>query len=209
MDDPLTSPAPPPELEALIQRLVDERVEAALDARLGPLQAALDDIAGRLAGHDAAAGRVSLLVFHGELDRLLSGFIIATTAAAMGLKVSMYFTFWGLVALKKQTIYAGKTLSERLLAACTPETPAAAGLSTLHMLGAGPVMLRGVMKSRGVESLPGLITTARALGVRMIACQMAMEVMGITTAELIDDVEFAGAATYVAEASEARTTLLI
>lgn len=213
MNDPNPSPALTPELAALVERLVDARVDsaldAALDARLGPLQAALDDIAGRLAGHDAAAGRLSLLVFHGELDRLLSGFIVATTAAAMGLKVSMYFTFWGLVALKKQTIYAGKTLSEKLLAACTPDTPAAAGLSRLQMLGAGPVLLRSVLKSRGVESLPGLITTARALGVRMIACQMAMEVMGITAAELIDDLEFAGAATYVAEASEARTTLLI
>lgn len=208
-EPPTAAPALTPELAALVQRLVDERVDAALDARLGPLQAALDDIAGRLASHDAAAGRVSLLVFHGELDRLISGFIIATTAAAMGLEVSMYFTFWGLVALKKQTVYAGKTLPEKLLAACTPDTPAAAGLSKLHMLGAGPVLLRSIMKSRGVESLPGLITTARALGVRMIACQMAMEVMGITAAELIDDIEFAGAATYVAEASDARTTLLI
>jgi len=204
-----TPPSPSPELTALVERLVAERIDAALDARLGPLQAALDDISGRLAGHDAAAGRLSLLVFNGDLDRLIAGFIVATSAAAMGLAVSMYFTFWGLVALKKQTIYAGKSLPERLLAAFTPSTPAAAGTSRLHMCGAGPLMLRSIMKSRGVESLPGLIDAARGLGVRLIACQMAMEVMGITAAELIDDLEFAGAATYVGEASDARTTLVI
>lgn len=98
-----------PELEALVERLVQERVEVALDARLGALQASIDALAERLAGHDAAAGRASLLVFSGDLDRLLAGFIVATSAAAMGIQVTMYFTFWGLVALKKRTLYAGKS----------------------------------------------------------------------------------------------------
>lgn len=198
-----------PELEALIERTVAARVEAAVDARLAPLQAALDDISARLAGHDAAAGRVSLVIFSGDLDRLFAGFVIATSAAAMGLQVSMYFTFWGLVALKKQTLYAGKSLPEKLLAAFTPSTPAGAGTSRLHMLGAGPLMLKSIMKAKGVETLPGLIDTARALGVRLIACQMAMDVMGIAPAELIDGLEFAGAASYVSEASDARITLMI
>lgn len=61
----------------------------------------------------------------------------------------------------------------------TPSTPAAAGTSKLNMLGAGPVMLRSIMKAKGVETLPNLIETARGLGVRLIACQMAMDVMGI------------------------------
>ncbi len=207
MADP--PPALSPELEDLIQRTVAERIDAALDARLGPLQAALDDLAGRLAGHDAAAGKLSLLVFNGDLDRLLAGFIVATSGAAMGLEVSMYFTFWGLVALRKQTLYAGKSLPEKLLAAVTPSSPAGAGTSRLHMLGAGSLMLRSMMKAKGVESLPGLITTARELGVRLIACQMAMEVMGIVPEELIDGLEFAGSAGYIAEASDARFTLMI
>ena len=196
-------------IEGLIERQVKERVDAALTARLGPLQAALDEISGRVAASAGAGQGVSLLVFSGELDRLLAGFIVATSAAAMGLEVSMYFTFWGLVALKKQTIYAGKSVAERLLAACTPATPGLAGLSTLNMLGAGPALLRSVMKARGVESLPGLIAAARELGVRMIACQMAMDVMGIVPAELIDGVEFAGAATYVDTAVSSRVTLFI
>lgn len=199
----------PPGLEDMIQRTVAERVDAAIDARLGPLQAAIDELGKRLAAHDAAADRVSILVFNGDLDRLLAGFIVATSAAAMGLQVSMYFTFWGLVALKKRTIYAGKSLPEQLLAAMSPSGPAGAGTSRLNMFGAGSVMLRAMMKARGVESLPGLITIARELGVRLVACQMAMEVMGITPAELIDDLEFGGGASYIAEAGAARVTLTI
>lgn len=207
MNPPADASAWPPGLEDMIQRAVAERVDAAIDARLGPLQAALDDINVRLAAHDAAAGRVSILVFNGDLDRLLAAFIVATSAAAMGLQVSMYFTFWGLVALKKRTIYAGKSLPEKMLAAMSPSSPAGAGTSRLNMFGAGSVMLRAMMTARGVESLPGLIGIARELGVRLVACQMAMEVMGITPAELIDDLEFGGGATYVAEACDARITL--
>lgn len=198
-----------PELAALVERLVAERVDAAVEARLGPLQAALDDLSRRLAAGDAAADSASLLVFSGDLDRLLAAFIIAASAAAMGLKVSMYFTFWGLVALKKKTIFAGKSVAEKMLAAFTPATPAAAGTSKLHMLGAGPVMLKSIMKQKNVETLPGLIATARELGVRMIACQMSMDIMGIVPDELLDDIEFAGAAAYVGEASSARMTLFI
>lgn len=205
----MSAVALPPELAQLVERLVDERVDAVLDARLGPLQAALDSLAQRVQAGEAAADSCSLLVFHGDLDNLLAAFIVATSAAAMGLKVSMYFTFWGLVALKKRTIYAGKSLPEKMLAAFTPSSPAGAGTSKLHMLGAGPVMLKGIMKAKGVESLPGLIATARELGVRLIACQMAMDVMGITPEELIDGIEFAGAATYVSEAAGSRMTLFI
>ena len=198
-----------PELAALVERMVAERVDAAIDDRLGPLQAALDDLSRRLSAGDAAADSASLLVFSGDLDRLLAAFIIAASAAAMGLKVSMYFTFWGLVALKKKTIFAGKSISEKMLAAFTPASPWAAGTSKLHMLGAGPVMLKSIMKTKNVETLPGLIATARELGVRFIACQMSMDIMGVLSDELIDGIEFAGAAAYVGEASSARLTLFI
>lgn len=205
----MSEAAPSPELAALIERMVAERVDAAVDARLGPLQAALDDITRRLSSGEAAADSASLLVFSGDLDRLLAAFIIASSAAAMGLKVTMYFTFWGLVALKKKTIFAGKSVAEKMLAAFTPATPAAAGTSKLHMLGAGPVMLKAIMKQKNVESLPGLIATARELGVRLIACQMSMDIMGVVPDELLDGVEFAGAAAYVGEASASRMTLFI
>lgn len=198
-----------PELSQLVERLVAERVDAAIDARLGPVQAAIDEISARLVAGAGAGQGVSLLVFSGDLDRMLAAFIIATSAAAMGLEVSMFFTFWGLVALKKQTIYAGKSVVEKLLAACTPSSPGSAGISTLNMFGAGPMLLKSVMHAKGVESLPGLITTARELGVRMMACQMAMDVMGIVPAELVDGVEFVGAATYVDSAANARVTLFI
>ncbi len=198
-----------PELSALVERLVAERVDTAVEARLGPLQAALDDLSRRLAAGEAAADSASLLVFSGDLDRMLAAFIIASSAAAMGLKVTMYFTFWGLVALKKKTIFAGKSLPEKMLAAFTPSSPWAAGTSKLHMLGAGPVMLKSIMKQKNVETLPGLIATARELGVRLIACQMSMDIMGIRADELLDDIEFAGAAAYVGEASSSRVTLFI
>lgn len=188
----MTAPAPTPELEALVARLVDARVEARLRAE-----------------GVASANRVSLLVFSGDMDRLIAAFTIALASAASGLEVSMYFTFWGLTALRRQRSYSGKSLGERLVTMMLPSSPATAGTSRLHLGGIGPRFFRRLMRRRNVETLPNMIATAREMGVRMIACEMSMDVMGIAREELTDGLVYGGAATYVADAAGAKVTLFI
>jgi peroxiredoxin family protein len=149
------------------------------------------------------------VVFSGELDRVMAAFVIATSAAAMGMDVTMFFTFWGLPILKKTTVWEGKSLPEKLLAAMLPAGPEHAGTSKLHMLGLGPLLLKKIMRQHNVETLPALITLAQEMGVRLIVCQMSMGIMGITREELLDGLDYGGMATYLADAGDSRITLFI
>lgn len=193
-------------LRSLIERIVDERVEA----RVAGLTARVEEaIAGLRAADKERVERASIMVFSGDFDRLVSAFVLANGAAAMGLEVTMCFTFWGLVALKRRTSFAGKSLEQKLLAAMMPGSRDAAGTSRLHLLGLGPWMLRRMMAQRNVESLPGLVACAREQGVRLVACQMAMDVMGIRADELIEGVELGGAVAFLGDAIESKFTLFV
>lgn len=196
-----------PNLQALIERLVDARV----DARLAGFSTQVEDALSRLRVQDEAKppDKASIIVFSGDFDRLMSAFIIATGAVAMGIEVSMYFTFWGLVAIKKQTLFAGKKIEEKMLATMLPGGPANTGTSKMNMLGMGPVMFKRLMAQNNVETLPGLIKLAQDLGVTMVACRMAMGVMGIKDEELLDGVQYGGVATYLGDAVESKITLFI
>ena len=123
--------------------------------------------------------------------------------------MSVYVTFWALAALKKRTCFKGKSVTDRLTALMLPSGPTHLNTSKMNMLGAGPAFFSYVMTKKTVASLPDLIHTARESGVRIVACQMAMEVMGITREELIDGLEFGGVSTYLADAGDSRLTLFI
>jgi peroxiredoxin family protein len=195
-----------PDLQALIERLVDARV----DARLAGFSTQVEDALSRLRIQDESKpDKASIIVFSGDFDRLMSAFIIATGAVAMGIEVSMYFTFWGLVAIKKQTLFAGKKIEAKMLATMLPGGPASTGTSKMNMLGMGPVMFKRLMAQNNVETLPGLIKLAQELGVTLIACRMAMGVMGIEDEELLDGVQYGGVATYLGDAVESKITLFI
>jgi peroxiredoxin family protein len=146
-------------IEALIERKVAERFDR--------LQASVDQALAEVRGTSSVslADRATLLVFSGDMDRLMASLIIATGAAAMGMQVTMYFTFWGLAALKKTTILRGKSIPEKLLAMMLPSGPEGTGTSKLHMLGLGPAMLKTMMSKHNVETLPSLIDLAQELGV--------------------------------------------
>jgi peroxiredoxin family protein len=196
-----------PDLEAMIERIVEARVNerfAGLEQRVDEALASLQEIQGRTQSDHA-----TLLVFSGEFDKLMSAFIVATGAIAMGLEVSMYFTFWGLTALRKNTRYKGKGVAEKMIATMLPSGPESAPTSQMNMGGIGPKFFQQQMNSKNVESLPGLIELAKDMGVKLIACQMAMDVMGIEEDELIDDIEYGGVATYLGEAIDAKVTLFI
>lgn len=143
------------------------------------------------------------------MDKVLAGFVIANGALAMGMEVSMYFTFWGLTAIKKTTNLKGKALKQRMLALMTPGKSEEMGTSKLNMLGMGPRMMRTIMKEKNVASLEELRGIAQEMGTRMIGCSMAMDVMGVEASEFIDGIELGGVATFMEEALKSRMTIFL
>ena len=153
----------------------------------------------------------TLIVFSGEMDKILAAFVIANGAAAMGDDVTMFFTFWGLNALRRpeKTKVSGKSPIQSMFGRMMPRGPGKLNLSHFNFAGAGPVMMKRVMRQQNVSSIEELMVTAREQGIKMIACTMSMDVMGIKREELLDGLEYAGVATYLAEADEANVNLFI
>jgi NADPH-dependent 2,4-dienoyl-CoA reductase/sulfur reductase-like enzyme/peroxiredoxin family protein/rhodanese-related sulfurtransferase/TusA-related sulfurtransferase len=157
-----------------------------------------------------AAQDKTVVVFSGDLDKALASFVIATGAAAMGRKVTMFFTFWGLNILRKpKGVRVAKQLMERMFGMMMPRGSAKLGLSRMNMGGMGPKLIRMVMGQKKIASLESMISQARMLGITMMACQMSMDVMGIKKEELLDGVEVGGVATYLAAAEESNVNLFI
>lgn len=154
--------------------------------------------------------RASFVVFSGDLDRVLAAFVMATGAAAAGLETSIFFTFWGLSAIKNKEAKAiHKGLKQRMFGMMTAANSETLGTSKLNFFGMGSVMLRSMMKEQGIASLEELMTMARELGVKMTACTMSMDAMGIAKEELVEGLEYAGVASFMADASRSRVTLFI
>lgn len=155
---------------------------------------------------------MSIVVFSGELDKLLAAFVIATGAAACSKNVSMFFTFWATAALKKQGPQAkGKTLTERMFGWMLPGGFGKRKLSRMDMCGLGRKMMASEMASKNVADLPELIEAAKELDVQINVCEMSMSLMGIKAEELIDypGLNFCGVAHFVQNSSSANTTLFI
>lgn len=165
----------------------------------------------RLAALESQApeDRVTMVVFSGDLDRVLAAFIIATGAAAMGQQVSMFFTFWGLSVLKKGNQFDGKTVFQKMMAMMSPGSSRELPVSKMNYFGVGAKMLRSMMKQKNVSSLEDLISLAREMGVRMIACEMSRDVMGIKESELVGGLECGGVATFLGDSLRSRTSLFI
>lgn len=153
--------------------------------------------------------KASMVVFSGEMDKLMAAFLIATGAAASGMEVTMFFTFWGLRALKKD-VSTGKSLFGRMLGLMYGGDINRAGPSKMNFGGIGRWMFKKMMKAKNVATLPELRQMAIDLGVKLVSCQMSMEVMEIAKESLIDEVkETAGVAFFVEQASKSDFTLFI
>jgi peroxiredoxin family protein len=149
-----------------------------LEERLKKLEADVLNLQDRVPENTA-----TIVVFSGDMDKMMAAFIIAIGAGSTGMNVTMFFTFWGLTAIKKNVQYQGKTIPVKLLSLMLPSGPKSSKLSKFHMFG--------------------------DLDVKMLACEMTMEIMGIRREELLDTVEFCGVASYIDEASRSRITLFI
>lgn len=152
----------------------------------------------------------TMVVFSGDLDKVLASFIIANGAVAMGRPVTMFFTFWGLNVLRKPNkVKVKKTFIENMFGMMMPRGSQNLKLSKMNMSGMGTAMMKKVMKDKNIDSLENLIKTAQNNGVRLVACTMSMDVMGIKKEELIDGIEYAGVASYLGDAEESNVNLFI
>lgn len=152
----------------------------------------------------------TIIVFDDDLDKLIASFVIANGALAAGKKVSMFFTFWGLNALKKNSrVKVKKDLISKIFGMMLPKGTENLKLSKMNMFGIGPKIIRWLMKKKNISTLEELIQIAMRNGVEIVACQMSMDVMGIKKEELIDGVKVGGVATYIANASNSNINLFI
>lgn len=180
-----------------------ERMEQRLrevEEKLGTMQA------------NAPQDQLSMVVFSGELDRMLAAFIIAAGAAAMYDRVVMFFTFWATPALKDAHKRVAKAdMMAKMFEWMLPKGAGQLKLSKMHMAGAGTRMMKGLMKKKGVMSLPDLMKSAADFGVEIVVCEMSMNLMGIRREELIDypNITIAGAAKFLQEAGQSKVTLFI
>lgn len=159
----------------------------------------------------AIAGRgKTLILFSDDLDKALATFVLANGAAATGQKVTVFFTFWGLNVLKKvQKPKVKKDIFGKMFGMMLPSSSLNLKLSKMNMFGMGSRMMRFLMKQKGVDSLESLRSQALAQGVEFIACQMSMDMMGISREELLDEVTIGGVATYMERADKANVNLFI
>ncbi len=152
----------------------------------------------------------TFVVFSGDLDKAIASFIMANGAAAMGRPVTMFFTFWGVSILRRpEKVCVKKSLIGKMFGFMMPRGSKKLGLSRMNFGGIGAKMIRAVMKQNGVSSLEELIESARQKGVKFVACQMSMELMGITAEELIDGVELGGVATMLGSTEKSDLTYFI
>ena len=152
----------------------------------------------------------TIIVFDGEMDKILASFVIANGALAMGRPVTMFFTFWGLTALRKpEKSSVQKNPIEKMFGAMLPRGAAKTGLSRMNMGGLGAAFMKKIMKDKNIDSVQDMMKKAMENGVKIIACSMSMDVMGIRPEELIDGVEIGGVGTYLGDAEESDVNLFI
>jgi CoA-disulfide reductase len=152
----------------------------------------------------------TLIVFSGDLDKTMASFIIASGAAAMGKKVTMFFTFWGLNVLRrKDAPPVEKDMMEKMFGMMMPKGISELPLSKMNMGGMGAKMINHAMQRKNVDSLETLMKNALNVGVKLIACSMSMDIMGIKKEELIEGIEIGGVATFLGDAEDSGLNLFI
>ncbi len=159
-----------------------------------------------------SGNKLSMVVFSGDLDKLLASFIIATGAVAMGMEVVMFFTFWATPALRdKKKKGKAKDLFGKMFGFMLPKGSSKVVLSKMHMGGMGTAMMKHIMKKKNVQSLEEMIALAAELEVKIYVCEMSMDLMGMKMEEMIDypNMQIAGVAKFLGEAAGSKVQLFI
>lgn len=178
-----------------------------LEKKIDALQAQVDDLKA-----NAPEDQLSMVVLSGDLDKVLASFIIATGAAAMYERVVMFFTFWGITALRDKNKKVKKEdIMSAMFGKMLPKGSDALALSHMNMMGAGTRMMKSLMKKKNVLSLEDLMKTAAEFGVEIIICEMSMDLMGFSPEEMIDypNLTLGGVAKFLQEAGQSKVSLFI
>jgi peroxiredoxin family protein len=185
---------------------VEQRVEK-LEQRIKNLEEELSTLK-----KNQPEDQLSMVVFSGDLDRLLAAFIIAVGASAMFERVVMFFTFWGIPTLRDINKQVEKAdFMATMFGKMLPKGSTKLKLSKMHMAGLGTQMMKGLMKKKGVMSLEKLIKEAADYGVEIVICEMSMDLMGFKEEEMIDypNIKLGGVAKFLQEAGESKVTLFL
>jgi peroxiredoxin family protein len=154
--------------------------------------------------------KTTIVLFSGEMDKAMAAFIIANGAAAYDHEVTVFCTFWGLNALRKEEpVPLKKGFLERMFARMMPRGAGKLGLSKMNFGGIGLKMIKHVINKHHALTLPQLIELAQEQGVKLVACTMTMDLLGLQKEELLDGIEYAGVAAYLGEAADAKVNLFI
>ena len=156
--------------------------------------------------------QLSMVVFSGDMDKILAAMIIATGAAAYDMKVKLFFTFWAISALRDPKKRGkGKNLMEKMFGMMLPRGAGKVKLSNMNMGGMGTAMIKGIMKKHKVASLEDMFKTAGELGVEINICEMSMNLMGFKKEEMINypGINICGVATFLSDAQESKIQLFI
>lgn len=174
------------------------------------IAAKVKELEGRIAELESKDDHLTMVLFSGEFDKAMAAFIIASGALAMNREVTIFVTFWGLDVIKKSSFStAGRGFLEKMVLAMRPKGPDKLPTSKMNFAGIGPKLFHYMMKEKNVESLKSLIDMAREFGVRIVACQMSMDVMGLKKDDLIDGVELGGVAAFLGSAYQGNVSLFI
>lgn len=154
--------------------------------------------------------KTTIILFSGDYDKAMAAYIIANGAAAYDHEVTIFHTFWGLNALRKdEPLALKKSFLEKMFSKMMPRGADKMGISKMNYLGMGPKLIKSVIKKHNAMTLPQLIEMAQEQDVKLIACTMTMDLLGLQQAELLDGIEYAGVAAYLADAEDGNVNLFI
>jgi peroxiredoxin family protein len=154
--------------------------------------------------------KLVIMAWSGDLDRVWPTLILGTTGAAMGMETTIFFTFWGLFPLVRDDVrITGDSWMQKLLSTMDRPGLEHVKLGKMNFAGAGPAMMRKLAKDHHVASPEELVALAKDLGVKLVPCQMTMDLLGLHVDDLIDGLQPpAGATTALVEAQDAITLFI-
>ena len=154
--------------------------------------------------------RTTIVLFSGDYDKAMAAYIIANGAAAYDHEVTIFHTFWGINALRKQEpVAVKKGFLEKMFAKMMPRGAEKLGLSKMQMLGLGPKMIKHVMNKHNALTLTQLLEMAQEQDIKIVTCTMTMDLLGLQKEELLDGIQYAGVAAYLADAENGNVNLFI
>lgn len=188
-------------------------MEDNLNTEIQKLQAEIENLKEKIGSlENSRKDQLSIAVVSGDLDKVLAAMVMSVAAAAMDTQVKLFFSFWGLSALRdSHKKVKGKDFISKMFGFMLPKGTRKLSLSRLNMAGMGPMMIKALMKKQNVLSLEQMFKEAGELGIEIVVCEMSMGLMGFKKEELIDypNLKFAGAATFIADAGESSIQLFI